>query len=196
MPISLPLERRLLKRGAERRYSALPMLYLPLFFALVLLASCNNGLVEAPSAQPAIAGRLTFVGAWPAEVGQVAVAVYQEVPQSLGDFFSISGWDTEVGLGAQSYEYRVPLESAGSYRWIVVAWRREDSFWDFSSLLSCYHAVGDTLPTPVEVGAGEVVDGIDIEVDFEIFSRESISGTSLCERVLPGDLFAELGAGG
>jgi len=172
------------------------MPFFSLLAALVVLAGCNKGLVEAPAAQPAIVGRLTFAGAWPQEVGQVAVAVYRDVPQSLGDFFAISGWDTEVELGAQSYDYYVPLETAATYRWVVVAWRREDSFWDFSSLLSCYHVVGDTLPTAVEVGEGEVVGGIDIEVDFEVFSRESTPGTSLCERLLPSDLFAELGAGG
>jgi hypothetical protein len=172
------------------------MRHLALLVALWVQVGCDNGLVEAPPAQPTIEGRLTFVGEWPAEVGQVAVAVYRDMPQTLGDFFSISGWDTEVALGGQSYVYSVPLEGAGSYRWVVVAWRRADSFWDFSSLLSCYHAVGDMLPTPVEVGAGEVVDGIDIEVDFADFSRERIPGTSLCERLLPGDLFAELGAGG
>jgi hypothetical protein len=194
LQISLPLERPRRPLGANVLVK--PNTDYPLFVTLVVLVGCNNGLVEAPAAQPAIVGRLSFVGDWPQEVGQVTVAVYQEVPQSLDDFFAISGWDTEVTLGAQSYDYYVSLEEPGAYRWIVVAWRREDSFWDFSSLLSCYHVVGDMLPTPVVVDAGQVVDGIDIEVDFEVFSRESIPGISLCERLLPSDLFTELGAGG
>ena len=143
--------------------------------------------------QAGIAGRLHFVGEWPANVGQVAVAVYREPPASLVDFFRINGWDTEVALGAESYDYFVPLDGEGVYQWIIVAWREEDQFWDFTSLLGCYHLPEADRPSSVEVGPGEVAAGIDIEINFAVLDHETELSTALCERVLPAELLAEFG---
>jgi hypothetical protein len=161
--------------------------------AVLGLYSCDHGLEAEAGGETGIAGRLHFVGQWPAEVGQVAVVVYREAPTSLAGFFSINGWDTEVEIGADSYDYFVPLNGDGLYQWIIVAWREEDAFWDFTSLLGCYHLPDAERPTPVEVGPGEVVRDINIEVDFAALQRETDPGTALCERVLPAELFAELG---
>ena len=154
---------------------------------------CDRGLDVEATGQTGIAGRLHFVGEWPANVGQVAVAVYREPPASFADFFRINGWDTEVVLGAESYDYFVPLDGEGVYQWIVVAWRKEDLFWDFTSLLGCYHLPDADLPSSVEVGPGEVATDIDIEVNFAVLDHESELSTALCERVLPAELLAELG---
>ncbi len=123
---------------------------------LFLCSACDRGLDAGPSGPMGIAGRLTFAGEWPADVGQVAVAVYREVLQELADFFALIGADTEVALRAEAYDYFVPIETEGKYQWVVVAWRLQDSFWDFRLLLGCYHAPGDTLPTAVAVRRGEV----------------------------------------
>lgn len=155
---------------------------------------CDHGLDATPPAT-GIAGRLTFVGAWPDEVGEVAVAVYQEVPRELSDFFNLIGADTEVRLGEQSYDFFVSLEADGVYRWVVVAWRKKDSFWDFSSLLGCYYVAGDTLPTPVAVRRGEITRDIDITVDFGILEDETVSDYSVCERALPAELLAARDSG-
>jgi len=164
-----------------------------LIAALALWAGCDRGLDAEAGGQAGIAGRVHFTGAWPVEIGQVAVAVYRDPPSSLADFFNINGWDTGVALGASVYDYYVPLDGAGEYRWIIVAWRREDSFWDFTSLLGCYHLPGAGGPTAVRVEPGAVAAGIDIEVDFAALDREAAYGTALCERVLPAELFAGLG---
>ena len=111
----------------------------------------------------------------------------------LADFFRINGWDTEVALGVESYDYFVPLDGEGVYQWIVVAWRQEDQFWDLTSLLGCYYLPDADLPSPVEVGSGEVVSDIDIEVNFAVLDHETELSTALCERALPAELLAELG---
>ena len=154
---------------------------------------CDRGLDAEATGQAGIAGRLHFVGEWPANVGQVAVAVYREPPASLADFFRINGWDTEVALGAESYDYFVPLDGEGVYQWIIVAWREEDQFWDFTSLLGCYHLPEADRPSSVEVGPGEVAAGIDIEINFAVLDHETELSTALCERVLPAELLAEFG---
>ena len=164
-----------------------------LIAALALCWGCDRGLEVEATGQPGIAGRLYFVGEWPVNAGQVAVAVYRESPASLADFFRISGWDTAVALGVESYNYFVPLDGEGVYQWIIVAWREEGQFWDFTSLLGCYHLPGADRPSPVEVGPGEITTDIDIEINFAVLDHETELGTALCERALPAELLAELG---
>lgn len=161
--------------------------------ALGLCWGCDRGLDVEATGQTGIAGRLHFVGTWPANVGQVAVAVYRQPPASVADFFRINGWDTEVALGAESYDYFVPLDGEGVYQWIIVAWRGEGQFWDFTSLLGCYHLPEADRPSPVKVGPGEIASDIDIEVNFAVLDHETELSTALCERALPAELLAELG---
>jgi len=59
--------------------------------------------------------------------------------------------------------------------------------------LGCYHLPGADRPTSVVIGKGEIVANIDIEVDFALLAGETNSVTALCERVLPAELFADLG---
>ena len=155
--------------------------------------ACDHGLEARPPGPTGISGRITFTGTRPDDVEQVAVAVYREVPQTLSDFWAIGGWDTEVEFRAQYYSYFVPLESEGTYLWVVVAWRRKDSFWNFDSLLGCYHVTGDTLPTPVEVTQGEITREIDINVEFDVLEDEAAQ--AICLGVLPPELLDELGRG-
>ena len=161
--------------------------------ALALCWGCDRGLEVEANGQTGIAGRLRFVGEWPANVGQVAVAVYREPPASLADFLRINGWDTEVALGVESYNYFVPLDGEGVYQWIIVAWREEDKFWDFTSLLGCYHLSGADRPASVEVGPRQIAADIDIEINFAVLDHETELSTALCERVLPAELLAEFG---
>ena len=161
--------------------------------ALALCWGCDRGLEVEAGKQLGIAGRLHFAGEWPANVGQVAVAVYREPPALLADFFRINGWDIEVALGVESYDYFVPLDGEGVYQWIVVAWRQKDQFWDFTSLLGCYHQPGADRPSPVEVAPIEGAADIDIYIDFAVLDDENHPISALCERVLPTELLAELG---
>ena len=171
-------------------------------YSLVLvlwIGACDHGLPASPpepdlAGRTGIAGRITFAGTWPEDVGQVAVAVYQDLPQTVEDLFNIKGWDTDVALNARTYDYFVELDDEGVYRWVVIAWRKPDSFWDFTSLLGCYHASGDSLPGTVAVTPGEVASGIDIAVDFGVLQGESLPGHTVCLRPLPPEL-VELAGG-
>lgn len=166
-----------------------------LLLPALLCCACDHGLDRGPSGQSGIAGRLSFKGAWPAEAEEVAVAVYENTPTEVAELYQLSGWDTGVPVGATSHEYFVPIERDGTYRWVIVAWRPKGSFWDFRSLLGCYHAVGDSLPTPVTVVLGEVTAGVDIEIDFGVLRGEEVPGYSLCVGALPGELVGQAGGG-
>jgi hypothetical protein len=157
--------------------------------------ACDHGLDAGPPGQSGIAGRLVFKGEWPPEAEEVAVAVYEHTPRQVADLYELSGWDTGVQVGAQSHEYFVPIERDGTYRWVIVAWRPRGSFWDFRSLLGCYRAAGDSLPTPVTVVLGQVTGGVDIEVDFGVLRGEEVPGYDLCVGALPGELLGRAGGG-
>jgi hypothetical protein len=157
--------------------------------------SCDHGLDAGPPGQSGIAGRLVFRGEWPPEAEEVAVAVYERTPRQVEELYALSGWDTGVEVGAGRHDYFVPIERDGTYRWVIVAWRPKGSFWDFRSLLGCYHAAGDSLPTPVTVVLGQVTGGIDIEVDFGVLRGEEVPGYNLCVGALPGELLDQAGGG-
>lgn len=164
--------------------------------ALALLLSgggCDHGLGPGAADPTGIAGRVEFVGPWPPQIGEVAVAVYERHPQTLTDFLQLRGYDTGLELGSTSQEYLVELQREGVYDWVIVAWRGRDSFWDFTSLLGCYHVAGDTLPTAVSVTLGQVTRGIDITVDFSILEGGAREELALCSGALPPELLDEAG---
>ena len=174
-------ERR--ETGEGRRKSGFWFFFL-LLTSCVSLVSCNTGLGPGIPDGTGIKGALIFTGTWPENTADVAVAVYRTRPQTLADFFNIAGWDTTVAIGATRYEYFVPLEMPGIYEWIVVAWRPEGGFWDFNSLLGCYHA-GGALPLPIEVVAGESAKNIDIYAHFALLSGADLPDRQICSGFLP-----------
>jgi hypothetical protein len=160
--------------------------------ASVLLAcSCNvgTGLDAGPPDGTGIKGTLIFHDEWPGETADVAVAVYRTLPQDVADFFTIAGWDTTVTLGSARYEYHIPMEisenESQTYEWIVVAWRPKDGFWNFSSLLGCYHVGNDTMPTPVEVISGQTSKNIDIHAYFDLVRGADLPDREICTGFLP-----------
>jgi hypothetical protein len=152
---------------------------------LLLLWGCDHGLDVGPPEGTGIKGTLIFHGTWLPETADVAVAAYRKRPQALEDFFSIAGWDTSVTIGVARYEYSIPLESPGAYEWIVVAWRPEAGFWDFRSLLGCYHVEGASLPTPVEVHLGETAKNVDIHAYFDLVRGADLPDRDICTGFLP-----------
>jgi len=160
---------------------------------LLSVAGCDHGLAPGPTGITGMAGRLEFVGPWPPQIGEVAVAVYQHHPRELSDFLRLSGYDTGITVGAVTQEYQVELQVEGTYDWVIVAWRPLDSFWDFTSLLGCYHASGDILPTAVPVTLGQITPGIDITVDFSILEDGAREELDLCSGALSPEVLDEAG---
>ncbi len=154
---------------------------------ILCLIGCglNHGLDVGPPDGTGIRGTLAFQGIWPTETADVAVAVYKKRPKDLADFFDIAGWDTTVTIGAARFEYNVALEEPGSFEWIVVAWRPQGGFWDFTSLLGCYHVAADTLPTPVEVRLGETTKNIDIQAYLDLVRGADLLDRRICTGFLP-----------
>ena len=153
--------------------------------ALLVLVACGGGLGPGPPDGTGIKGTLIFNGDWPPETDDVAVAVYRRRPQVLADFFNIAGWDTTVTIGAVRFEYFVPLEEPGTYEWVVVAWRPRGGFWNFDSLLGCYHVGNDTLPTPVQVRLGETTKNVDIQTYFDLVQGADRADRQICTGFLP-----------
>lgn len=162
--------------------------------AVLATAACDRGL-EAEPPLTGIAGTVTFLGEWTEEIGEVAVAVYRDLPEEPADLFGLSGTDQGVPLGSRSYDYFVPLQREGVYRWIIVAWRRPEAFWDFTSLLGCYHVEGDSLPGVVEVTPGAVTGGIDLTIDLGVIADPPELGSTPCTAVLPESLIEAAQAG-
>lgn len=162
--------------------------------ALLATAACDRGL-EAEPPLTGIAGTVTFLGEWTEEIGQVAVAVYRDLPEEPADLFGLSGADQDAPLGSRSYDYFVPLAREGLYRWIIVAWRPPDAFWDFTSLLGCYRVEGDPLPGAVQVSAGRVTTGIDMTIDLGLVADPPELGSTPCTAVLPEALIEAAQAG-
>ena len=162
--------------------------------AVLAATACDRGL-EAEPPLTGIAGTVTFLGEWPQEIGEVAVAVYRDLPEEVEDLFGLSGTDQGVPLGSRSYDYFVPLAREGTYRWIIVAWRRPEAFWDFTSLLGCYHVEGDSLPGAVEVTPGQVTSGIDLTIDLGVIADPPELGSTPCTAVLPESLIEAAQAG-
>ncbi len=152
--------------------------------ALLAIPGCDRGL-DAEPPLTGISGTVTFLGEWTEDIGQVAVAVYRDLPEEPTDLFGLSGSDLDAPLGSRSYDYFVPIEREGVYRWIIVAWRRPDAFWDFTSLLGCYHVEGDSLPGAVEVSPGRVTTGIDLTIDLGVVADPPELGSTPCTAVLP-----------
>ena len=157
---------------------------LGLFVAAV--CGCDHGLDPVPAGPTGIAGRITFEGDWPAEVAEVAVVVYPEQPQTVSDFGSLAGWDTDVPLGASSYPYSIELQGAGDYGWIVVVWRPPDQLWNFTSLLECYQSQGSV--SAVSVVRGQTTEDVDIVVDFGVISSPIPMSEWACTRDLPAEI--------
>ena len=161
----------------------------------VLIAGCDHGLDAEPEGRTALAGTLTFEGIWPAGVGHVAVAAYRDFPDVAGDLLKVAGWDTGVEIGVEQYEFEIELDTEGTYRWIVVAWRPLDEFWDFTSLLGCYALPGEPLPGAVTVIGGEVTADVDITVDFDVLDSAPPLDEWACTRVLPAEILELAGQG-
>ncbi|MFH1571050.1 MAG: hypothetical protein ABIL09_23860 [Gemmatimonadota bacterium] len=158
---------------------------------LVLGSACDHGLDPGPQGDTGLSGRITFQGEWPPDIAEVAVAVYERSPRSLTDFLQLSGYHTGLPPGSPALDYAVPLQRDGVYEWVIVAWRRPDSFWDFTSLLGCYHAPDDDRPTPVPVALGKVTTGVDIAVDLAILAGGARDEWSLCTSALQPELVDE-----
>ena len=150
------------------------------------VCSCDHGLDPGPAGPTGIAGQVVFEGEWPAEVAQVAVAVYADQPQTVSDFGNLAGWDTGVPLGVRSYDYSVELQREGDYGWIVVVWRPPDQLWNFTSLLDC-HQSHDAVRA-VSVVRGEITEAVNITVDFGVIASPIPLAEWACTRSLPAEI--------
>lgn len=119
-----------------------------------------NIAAEFPSS--AISGTVTFVGEWPQNTEWVRLAVYVKKPRpnKIEDFFppNLSVFSDPFPFGVESYDYLLPI-SAGTYEWILVAWKAKGTPLFEIKELGSYSGV-------VWVPETETISGINIVADF------------------------------
>jgi len=137
-----------------------------IFFLLLLFLFCSigHGLKPVPSERPGISGKVTFIGKWPLNTGEVRVAVYKEYPPS--SFLNISAFSDPLPLYVSETEYFIQLQP-GVYKWVLVAWRSETQFWNPDNVLGYYKENPESInPSPVIVREKTSTKNINIVADF------------------------------
>jgi hypothetical protein len=142
--------------------------------SILLLASCYRGHGLSPPAETSgIEGLITFIGAWPDSTKEVRIAVLKYYPQGMMDpdsllqfaISNLSALSDPLPMGVDHHDYQFNLDS-GHYAWILVVWLPENLF-GIKELGAYYQDPNDlTLPTPITVLSGEILQGIDIVADF------------------------------
>lgn len=154
-------------------------------FLLLTVSHCYKGHGLSPNPQDSnftgIRGHITFVGTWPDSTKEVRVAVLDKYPLGVTHPDSLMGFvlrhlvtfsDT-IPRFVQSYDYELALEP-GTYEWVLVAWFPDIPLYllGVKELGAYYRNPGASIPTPIRVLPGVVVEGIDIVADFNNVSRE------------------------
>ena len=156
-------------------------------FIPLLFSSCYKGHGLSPTADlrntSGIQGTINFSGTWPDSTKEVRVAVLKQYPQGMQDPDSILTFviNNLVAFGdtiprfTDHYDYILPLEP-DIYAWVLVIWFPdiEAYFFGVKELGAYYKNPFDmALPTPVNVVAGMMTQGIDIHADFANLDRET-----------------------
>ncbi|HEX9652432.1 MAG TPA: hypothetical protein VGA99_01875 [bacterium] len=116
-----------------------------------------------------IEGRITYVGAWPANTAAVAIFAFFEVPQVLPDDFirylgAFEILPTDPTLQQYDFRLRVP---PGTYKYLAVFWLAQGApLLDFKTLGFYRSPPVPEQPGEVTVGNNETITGIDISADF------------------------------
>lgn len=154
-----------------------------IFVVSVLLSiSCYRGHgLSPPGNISGIGGRITFIGEWPDSTKGVWVVVLKNYAGGITDEAELFQFvldnfvdSTAVPLSVNQYDYQMTLDP-GLYGWVLVAWFPDIEFWFLGvKELGAYYVNSaiQTVPTPVKVDEGVMVEGIDIVADFANIDRE------------------------
>ncbi|MFH1940898.1 MAG: hypothetical protein ABIL68_02245 [bacterium] len=157
--------------------------------SILLLASCYQGHgLSPPEETSGIEGRITFIGAWPDSTKEVRIAVLKNFPEGMTDpdsllnfvITNLSSLSDPLPMGIDHHDYQLLLDP-GHYAWVLVVWLPANLF-GIKELGAYYLDPNNlTLPTPITVLAGVLLQGIDIVADFAnvhnekpFFKRESM----------------------
>ncbi len=144
-------------------------------FMIIVPACTDHGLAPI---REGIAGRITYVGAWPDTTEWVRVAVFKKMPASVFDIaLNPPVFSDTLPRFVSSYDYTLTL-APGTYEWVVLAWKPRKQFAssDYSGLdtLGVYSLNGSlNAPASITVPEKEMLTGVDIVADFARLSPPS-----------------------
>jgi hypothetical protein len=152
---------------------------------LLQFFSCYQGhglSPTAPESGSGIKGRVYFKGTWPDSTNQVFVIVSKTYPKGITSrdsllafvFQNLQNGNILIGDTIPNfvsiYDYQVNLQP-GKYEWVLVAWIPDDLF-GLKEVGAYYRNPGNQLlPSPIDVIPGVVIEGLNIEADFNNINR-------------------------
>ena len=143
-------------------------------FSFAFSSGCDHGLSpEVSDIDPGFGGTLHIAGNWPPQdsVRDLRVVAFRNYPPKdiLSEVINGSAmFSDELPYGETAISYVIQDETlSGSFSYVVVAQNYgEDPFQDWRAV-GVYAVTGDaTKPSPVDLGNGLFIDGVDITVDF------------------------------
>jgi hypothetical protein len=149
---------------------------------LVFISGCDKGiepLPAPPSGPTGFSGKVTFTGAWPADVTRTHIIVFKNPIERITDFSiqnlafvvdPITYNSTEFSYSSETNNLLSLTLTAGIYKYIVVAQSKTPTLslnrndW---IVVGLYYKDGDmSKPEEMTINQGEITTGINITVDF------------------------------
>jgi len=136
----------------------------------------------APESGSGIRGKVIFKGGWPDTTNQVLVIVSKTYPKGITSRDSMLAFVVQnltngnIVIGdtipnfTDTYDYRVSLQP-GRYEWVLVAWFPKDLLGVKELGAYYWNPEKQSLPTPIEVLPGVVIQGLNIIADFGNLNR-------------------------
>jgi len=154
-----------------------------LFFLSTISCYKGHGLdPTAPESGSGIQGKVIFKGGWPDTTNQVLVIVSKTYPKGITSRDSMLAFVVQnltngnIVIGdtipnfIDTYNYRVSLQP-GRYEWVLVAWFPKDLLGVKELGAYYWNPEKQSLPTPIEVLPGVVIQGLNIIADFGNLNR-------------------------
>jgi len=145
-----------------------------LIFTGILLVSCDHGLdPEQALGDPGFGGTISVRMAWPPpdSVRQLRVVAFRTYPPNEVLTEVLNGtavFSDELPYGEAEISYTIQDPTfRGVFEYIAVAQNYGPDLFTQWRAVGVYTVTGDVqLPSPVDLGDGRFVEGIDIVVDF------------------------------
>lgn len=148
-------------------------------WGLFFIIACYDGHgLSPPGDVSGIEGRITFIGDWPDSTKEVRLAVLKKYPLGMNDkdsllvfvISNLAALGDPIPMGVDHFDYQLPLEAA-DFDWVLVVWLPDDIF-GIKELGAYYANPDQSIPTPISVPEGVMLEGIDIVADFANVHRD------------------------
>lgn len=129
---------------------------------LLFITFCSDHGLGPAVEQTGFSGTIVFNGTWPANSGEVRVALFSTKHPTL--ITDLKAFSDPLELFVPSVEYYVEADP-GIYGLVAVVWRSTTQIWNINSPIGIYtNDSGDTLSVTVE--DGRLTKNIDFTADF------------------------------